>query len=507
MKNKPSLKPPLLAHFSTPRHFYLFDAPTNEILQVSQALWTASQDPNFWDFARHAPQASDAMQQQRRFPAIQPSDYSAIAQAREEINALGASRPTQLRLFADAAQYRAELETSIGHLILNITDQCNFRCAYCVYSGHYQDRRQHGNYTMSADTARAAVDLFLQHNRNAEFTNIGFYGGEPTTHFAVIEETVAHVERVRDREVRYGVTTNGYELSDAMLDFLIRHRFNILVSLDGPVDTHDRFRKTAGGKQTFARVYRTLERLREKDEDFFKIKVGLSIVAAPPYNMKALKTFFDADPLLKNVRKSITQVSAEETGFFDSAEAVAARRIGAPEDSGLDAMRAEYKRNLVAGDPEKSPFLAALFQNDVADLHNRTLYPQGYVGAIYPNGLCKPGIRKLFISHDGQAHICERVNTTLAIGDIVNGIDFEKASKLLNDYLDQSNARCLDCFANRHCSACFATSFSSDGFRHAEKQALCTNIRNKLTATLADYCEVLEVNPRAFDFTENFYSE
>lgn len=64
------------------------------------------------------------------------------------------------------------------------------------------------------------------------------------------------------------------------------------------------------------------------------------------------------------------------------------------------------------------------------------------------------------------------------------------------------NGNCLNCVANRYCSACFALNFKSDGFYDKPKMDSCNDIINNLINNLIDYCEILEANPSAFDYME-----
>ncbi len=77
----------------------------------------------------------------------------------------------------------AELEAVEG-IALSISEKCNFRCNYCIYSGIYQHERSHGNRVMSYETAIAAVKFFLElidtprRLKKEKAFGIGFYGGE-----------------------------------------------------------------------------------------------------------------------------------------------------------------------------------------------------------------------------------------------------------------------------------------------------------------------------------------
>lgn len=67
-------------------------------------------------------------------------------------------------------------------LTLQVTQNCNLRCSYCVYSGNYKNRT-HSNLRMSFDVAKKAIDYLFEHSINLEKVSIGFYGGEPLLEF------------------------------------------------------------------------------------------------------------------------------------------------------------------------------------------------------------------------------------------------------------------------------------------------------------------------------------
>ena len=72
----------------------------------------------------------------------------------------------------------AFLSKKVGNLVLQVTQDCNLRCKYCVYSGNYYNR-VHSKHKMSEEIALRAVDFFMERSSAVESPIIGFYGGEP----------------------------------------------------------------------------------------------------------------------------------------------------------------------------------------------------------------------------------------------------------------------------------------------------------------------------------------
>jgi uncharacterized protein len=85
------------------------------------------------------------------------------------------------------------LKTRMMQLTLQVTQQCNLRCGYCAYSGIYDNNRTHSNKRMSFETARKAIDFFLDRNGELSDIVIGFYGGEPLLELDLIKRCIDFV--------------------------------------------------------------------------------------------------------------------------------------------------------------------------------------------------------------------------------------------------------------------------------------------------------------------------
>lgn len=130
---------------------------------------------------------------------------------------------------------------------------------------------------MAWGTLRAALDLLLgSEQRQVEFE---FYGGEPLLAFPLLRRGVAYAEaRCPPRlRLRFGVTTNGLLLDERRAGFLARHRVRTSLSFDGLPAAQDQ--RDPG---TFARLDRTVDRLRRRHPRFFgkHLEVGLTLTAA-----------------------------------------------------------------------------------------------------------------------------------------------------------------------------------------------------------------------------------
>lgn len=81
------------------------------------------------------------------------------------------------------------LQRNMSQILLQVTQSCNFRCTYCIYTASIDGmQRKHNNKHMSWDTAKKAVDYLWQHSIDSDTVTIGFYGGEPLLEFDLIKK-------------------------------------------------------------------------------------------------------------------------------------------------------------------------------------------------------------------------------------------------------------------------------------------------------------------------------
>ena len=91
------------------------------------------------------------------------------------------------------------------YLLLSITDQCNFRCNYCLPNG-YQPEANKPSFLTLSEIIRVAEAFAAMGTEKIRLT-----GGEPTLRkdFITIAENVANVSGIR----QLALTTNGYRMA------------------------------------------------------------------------------------------------------------------------------------------------------------------------------------------------------------------------------------------------------------------------------------------------------
>ncbi len=163
---------------------------------------------------------------------------------------------------APAAAPREVADLGVRALCLHLAHDCNLSCRYCfAASGALKGPRS----LMSLEVARAGVDFLLRSSRGYPYLAVDFFGGEPTLDWDVLVGTVDYARRrgaEEGRQFRFTVTTNAYALNGDMVSFLARNMDNIVLSLDGRPEVHDRMRK-ARGTPTHAQCLANAKRMVE----------------------------------------------------------------------------------------------------------------------------------------------------------------------------------------------------------------------------------------------------
>lgn len=149
-------------------------------------------------------------------------------------------------------------------LCLHIAHSCNLNCSYCFASqGKYHGERA----LMSFEVGKQALDFLIANSKGRTNLEVDFFGGEPLMNFDVVKQLVAYA-RSREKECgkhfRFTLTTNGMLIDDDVIDFANREMDNVVLSLDGRKEIHDRFRVDYAGNGSWERVVPKFQKLVEK---------------------------------------------------------------------------------------------------------------------------------------------------------------------------------------------------------------------------------------------------
>ncbi|MCM1308397.1 MAG: thioether cross-link-forming SCIFF peptide maturase [Butyrivibrio sp.] len=136
-------------------------------------------------------------------------------------------------------------------MCLHIAHDCNLACRYCFAGeGEYRGRRA----LMSAEVGKRALDFLAENSGQRRNLEVDFFGGEPLMNFGVVKEIVEYgrsLESGRNKKFRFTMTTNGVLLNDEILDFVNKECGNLVLSVDGRREVHDRMRPFRSGEGSY----------------------------------------------------------------------------------------------------------------------------------------------------------------------------------------------------------------------------------------------------------------
>ena len=151
-------------------------------------------------------------------------------------------------------------------LCMHIAHTCNLNCSYCFASqGKYHGDRA----MMSFEVGKQAFDFLIANSGTRRNLEVDFFGGEPLMNFDVVKELVAYarsIEKDHGKNFRFTLTTNGVLIDDDVIDFANKEMSNVVLSLDGRKEVHDRFRVDYNGKGSWDKIVPKFQKLVEARE-------------------------------------------------------------------------------------------------------------------------------------------------------------------------------------------------------------------------------------------------
>ena len=148
-------------------------------------------------------------------------------------------------------------------LCLHVAHTCNLNCSYCFASqGKYHGDRA----VMSFEVGKQALDFLIANSGTRRNLEVDFFGGEPLMNFDVVKQLVAYarsVEKEHNKNFRFTLTTNGMLIDDDVIDFANRECSNVVLSLDGRKEIHDRFRVDYAGNGSWEKIVPKFQKMVE----------------------------------------------------------------------------------------------------------------------------------------------------------------------------------------------------------------------------------------------------
>jgi uncharacterized protein len=474
--------------FKTKKFHYVYDINSNEIIKVNRLIWDMIDH-----FHKPFEQISDILIKKYEKKDIL-SSYESIRKA-QSAGMFSCRRPIihSVRKDRDEILYVFK-NGGLQQLILDLTNQCNMRCKYCIYSGKYRYERSHRDSNMPLETAIKAVDYFMNCSSKSEKPDVTFYGGEPFLEFELFRYIIDYVKS-KSNNYNFSLTTNGTLLNAEVASYLIKNDISINVSLDGPKHVHDKNRVLLNGSGSYELVMNNLKYIKETDQEYFLNKISYSLVTTPPYDFEAIKSFFYSSDFFHPSKSSLRIVPASTyaTTFFEKKSTLIARQ---QYKKNRDKMLRNFKNAIMSGKYSELTIEKKIFAERFSSIHFREKAPLAESLSVL--GQCTPGIRRLFVNPEGKYYMCEKVGEYFCLGDIDTGLDFDRIYNFY-EQCDEFFQVCSNCWLVRLCKKCFAAMNRKDHFDIERRERFCKSNLAQYEQLLRVYCEIQEDKPDALN--------
>ncbi len=398
-----------------------------------------------------------------RYPDVTEGD---ILECLEQIEELKAEE----LLFAPdtfenmAGELKQKTSGVVKALCLHVAHTCNLNCAYCFASqGKYKGERA----IMSLEVGKRALDFLIENSGTRHNLEVDFFGGEPLMNFDMLKELVAYarsIEKQHNKNFRFTLTTNGLNINDEVIEFANKEMSNVVLSLDGRKEIHDRFRVDYNGKGSWERIVPKFQKL-------------VQARGGKDYYMRG--TFTHANPdFLKDIREML------RLGFNELSMEPVVCASGDPSELTAEDMPIVMKqyedlaRLMIERRKEGRPFT---FYHYMIDLKAGPCIYKRISG-------CGSGTEYMAVTPWGDLYPCHQFvgDEKFKLGDIWNGVT---NGGIRNEFMScnvYAREECKDCWAKLYCSGgCAANAYHATGSVKGVYKYGCELFKKRMECAIA----------------------
>lgn len=469
---------PLLTFFSTDQSHYIYDTSSNKILKTEKDRWRELK--NLYEKGE-----------------LQKEEHLNLYQDK---NLMQDVEVEKLEFETDRDKIKEKLNSGMSRLVLNITSRCNMRCNYCQYSEAYPDIvLNKEKKDMDTGTIESSLDLFKRRTSDQDeedLKEISFYGGEPLVNFKAIKHAVKEAKKRFGEEIDFKVVTNGILLKEEIAEFLYNQNFQIQVSLDGDKETHNENRVLPDDQPSFSIIKENLEKLRQKDEEYYKEKVIFNATLTPPYELLKINEFFSNNPLTKDNDCFFNFVKQESTSLdwdFSIRESEEYQKK-------KEKLKELFINAALDKEPEREKIAYRFFYKTLRNIYSRKI--STLENTYKPLGTCIAGIKNLFVDVKGNIYPCEKAAPAYKMGSVLKeGFSNERSLNMLDNFTEQMVNKCKRCEALRLCRSCYAkVSHGPKPIDKDKRGRTCNKTKERMKEGLELYCKILEQDPEALHY-------
>ena len=356
---------------------------------------------------------------------------------------------------------------TIKAMCLHTAHDCNLRCKYCFAAT--------GDFCMGErkllpyEVGKAALDWLVEHSGKRVNLEVDFFGGEPLMNFEVMKRLVAYgrsIEKEKNKKFKFTTTTNCVLLNDEIIDFLNKEMHNVVISMDGRPEVHDRMRPTVNGKGSY-------DIIAPKAKEFAKRR------GDKEYYIRGTFTGYNKDfgnDVLFLADEGFDQLSIEPVVTAPKCEY-------ALHEEDLPAIREEYARLAQIYIDRRANGKWFNFFHFMVDLEGGPCLRKRLTG-------CGAGNEYVAVTPDGDIYPCHqfvgRDGFRMGSG-LDDTFDRDIQKKFANNTV-LTKEKCRDCWARFYCSGgCAANAHAFHGDISQPYDLECQMERKRLECAMAIY--------------------
>ena len=363
-----------------------------------------------------------------------------------------------------AGNLKAKTAGVIKALCLHIAHSCNLTCSYC-FAGQ---GKYHGESAlMSFETGKRALDFLVENSGKRHNLEVDFFGGEPLLNFDVVKKLVEYarsIEKAKGKNFRFTLTTNGMLVDDAVIDFCNREMSNVVLSLDGRKEVHDRYRVDHAGRGSWDVIVPKFQKfVRERGNKNYYMR-GTFTHENPDF-LEDIKVMLDL---------GFTELSMEPVVAADGSAAALT------EADKVIVMRQyeELAKLMLKRDKEGKPFT---FYHYMIDLKGGPCIYKRISG-------CGSGTEYMAVTPQGDLYPCHQFvgEEKFKLGDIWNGVSNKEIQDEFMSCSVYARPKCRDCWAKLYCSGgCAANAYHAAGTVKGVYEYGCDLFRKRMECAIA----------------------
>lgn len=363
-----------------------------------------------------------------------------------------------------AGALKAKTSGVIKALCLHIAHTCNLNCSYCFASqGKYHGERA----LMSYEVGKRALDFLIENSGSRRNLEVDFFGGEPLMNFDVVKRLVEYarsIEKEKGKNFRFTLTTNGVLVDDDVIDFADREMSNVVLSLDGRKEVHDRYRVDYAGNGSWDKIVPKFQR-------FVEARGGKN------YYMRG--TFTHANPDFLEDIKTMLDLGFSELSMEPVVAAAGDPAALTEADKPIVMKQYEQLAELMLErDKEGKPFT---FYHYMIDLKGGPCIYKRISG-------CGSGTEYMAVTPWGDLYPCHQFvgDEKFKLGDIWHGVDNTAVQDEFASCNVYAREECRDCWAKLYCSGgCAANAYHSTGSVKGIYKYGCDLFRKRMECAIA----------------------